>query len=141
MDYCGQRPYRHSTYPEALKMNKRGGFSLLEILVAIVVMSVGTLAIINWMPMALRTKTNLEKRTKALFLAQEKIEEIKSWAVADFTDDVIQDSPAIWPSPYDTFRWTASDDGGSNIKVISVTVWEIEDADNKITFDTKIALR
>jgi prepilin-type N-terminal cleavage/methylation domain-containing protein len=122
-------------------MNKRRGFSLLEILVAIVVVSVGTLAIINWMPLALRTKTNLEKRTKALFLAQEKIEEIKSRAVANFTDYVIQDSQAIWPSPYDTFLWTASDDQGDNIRVISVTVWEIEDADNKITFDTKIALR
>ena len=77
MDYCGQRPYRHGAYPEALKMNKRGGFSLLEILVAIVVMSVGTLAIINWMPLALRTKTNLEKRTKALFLAQEKTRDKK----------------------------------------------------------------
>src|SRR4030042_453498 len=122
-------------------MKKRGGFSLLEILVALVVMSVGTLAIINWMPLALRTKTNLEKRTKALFLAQEKTEEIKSEAIANFNQDFNQTSEAIWPSPYNTFRWTASDDGGSNIKVISVTVWEIEDADNKITFDTKVAQR
>jgi len=141
MDYCGYRPYWRSAYPEAVKMNKRGGFSLLEILVTLVIISVGTLAIINWMPISIRTKANLEKRATTVFLAQGKIEEIKSTALVSFNNDFNQTAPASWSVPYDNFMWTASDDRGSAIKVISVSAWHREDPNNKVNFDTKIALR
>jgi len=120
-----------------------GAFTFLEILFTIVVIAVGMLAIMNWVPVSIQTKTELERKTTALFLAQEKLDEI-GWSVLyNFNNDFNQLTPVTFSSPYDNFSWTAaaSDEAGWSLKSISVSTWHIEDADNKVTLDTKIAPR
>jgi len=116
----------------------KSGFTFLEILFTVVIISVGLLAIMNWVPVAIQTKIKTERKTTATFLAQEKIEDIKSNA---FSQNFNQTEPLSWTAPYGNYQWTASDDSGSDIKVISVSTWHIKEPENKVTFDTKIARR
>ncbi|RKY32171.1 MAG: hypothetical protein DRP74_03175 [Candidatus Omnitrophota bacterium] len=116
------------------------GFTFLEVLFTVVIIALGLVAIINWVPLAVSAKIKAEQKSTAIFLAQGKIEDIKREAAANWTN-FNEVNPQSWSAPYDSYRWTASDDLASNLKTISVSVWHIEDADNKVKLDTKIALR
>lgn len=53
------------------------GFTLLEMLVTIMLLSVGIVSILRMMSMAMFADVDAENATIALYLAQEKMEEIK----------------------------------------------------------------
>jgi len=125
----------------SLGKNSLTGFTFIEILVTVVIIAVGLVAIMNWVPLSIQTKIKLERRTTTIFLAQERIDDIKRSALANYDDNFNWAVPQSWPVPYDNFRWTASDDLGANIKAVSVSTWHIEEPDNKIIFDTEIARR
>jgi type II secretory pathway pseudopilin PulG len=115
-------------------MNRRA-FTFLEILFTVVIISVGLIAIMNWVPVAIQTKIKTERRTIAIFLAQKNIEEAKrillsnfdsvvTWTVNagfDCTGDVITENP--------------------NLKTIRVSVWHIENPSDITTFSTRVARR
>ena len=121
----------------------RRAFTFLEILFTVVIISAGLIAIMNWVPVAIQTKIKTEHKTTAIFLAQEKIEDIKWSALANFNKNFNQAAPASWSVPYNDFWWTATDvvDLTWSIKTISVSTWHTLEPNNKITFDTKIARR
>jgi prepilin-type N-terminal cleavage/methylation domain-containing protein len=56
------------------------GFTLLEMLLTIVLLTVGITSILQMVSMAMFADTNLENTTIARYLAQEKMEEIKDAA-------------------------------------------------------------
>jgi prepilin-type N-terminal cleavage/methylation domain-containing protein len=58
------------------------GFSLLEVMVAVIVLAFGLLAIMHLFPVGLRASKISQDTTVASFLAQTKIEELKNtgWA-------------------------------------------------------------
>jgi len=101
------------------------------------------MAIMNWVPVAIQTKIKTERKTTAIFLAQEKIEDIKWSALANFNNNFNQSNPVSWSIPYNNYRWTANDtvDLIWSIKTISVSTWHKEEPENKVTFDTKISRR
>lgn len=117
------------------------GFTFLEVLFTVVIIAVGLLAIMNWVPAAIKTKIELERKTIAIFLAQEKMDEIKKDALSSFSDDFNQSVPWTFSAPFDTFIWTASDDRGDPLRAISVSTWHIEDPEKKVIFHTEIARR
>jgi prepilin-type N-terminal cleavage/methylation domain-containing protein len=53
------------------------GFTLLEMLVTIVVLTVGVVSVLRMMSIGIFADTNTENSTIAFYLAQEKMEEIK----------------------------------------------------------------
>ncbi|MBU4312589.1 MAG: prepilin-type N-terminal cleavage/methylation domain-containing protein [Candidatus Omnitrophica bacterium] len=57
-------------------MNKKG-FSLLELIIAVAVLAIGLVGILQIFPVGLRASYRAGMVTKAAFLAQNKIEEIK----------------------------------------------------------------
>jgi len=66
------------------------GFSLLEVMVAVVVLGFGLLAIMHLFPIGLRASKISQDTTVASFLAQAKIEELKNtgWSqIAEGTED------------------------------------------------------
>ena len=66
------------------------GFSLLEVMVAVVVLGFGLLAIMHLFPMGLRASKISQDTTAASFLAQAKIEELRNtgWSqLASGTED------------------------------------------------------
>ena len=95
-------------------MNKRG-FSLLELIIAIAVLAVGLVGVLQIFPIGLRASQRAGIMTKAAFLAQNKIEDIK---LAGF-DAITELPPKIPLSGKDgDFEW--------NIKIDDVNLEGVE---------------
>ena len=95
-------------------MNKRG-FSLLELIIAIAVLAVGLVGVLQIFPIGLRASQRAGMMTKAAFLAQNKIEDIK---LAGF-DAITELPPKIPLSGKDgDFEW--------NIKIDDVNLEGVE---------------
>lgn len=108
------------------------GFTLVEILVAVSVLLIGIVAIIQVFPISFSMETDTQLETQAVFLAQEKMEEIMS----DSYEGVeIGDTSENLTAPFDRFvREVSVDyvdsslnptDSDTGLKMIEVTVtWE-----------------
>ena len=73
-----------------MKINKvigrEAGFTILEMIMSVLLLVIGTIAILSMFSIAIATDANIEKSTVALGLAQETMESIKdagSWADLD----------------------------------------------------------
>ena len=124
-----------------------GGFTFLEVLATIVILSIALIALMEMLPNALVLDGRMERETKAIFLAQRKMEGVKGKIIYDFDPDY-SESATAFPSPDATFKYTVSDDQGAEIKEIAVNVWYDKDGDDLIDDDeeavelnTKIADR
>jgi len=58
-------------------MDKKRGFSLLELIIAIAVLAIGLVGVLQIFPIGLRASQRAGMMTKASFLAQNKIEDVK----------------------------------------------------------------
>lgn len=80
--------------------SKKAGFSLLEVMVAIVIMSFGILAILQLFPLGLKAGRISQDVTIATFLAQQRMEELKNTRYID-----IEDKSGVFAAPYVEFNW------------------------------------
>lgn len=127
--------------PQYLRYSK--GFTFVEVLTSLVILSVALIPILTWLPTAIQTKLKAERKTTAVFLAQNKTEELHYQIIADFNKNYTVNSMAF-NSPYQDFRYSITDqslDGSLKLKTISVKVWHIEDPEDETIFYTKIAQR
>ena len=113
-------------YPEM-----QDGYTLLEIIVAISILSIALIPLMEMLPSAMVLETQLERETKAAFLAQQKLEEVKGKALYNFDQDR-SEAAAAFPSPDSHFKYTVSDDQGTEIKEIEVNVWHDENSNGKM---------
>lgn len=116
------------------------GFTLLEVIVAVAILSGALLPIISWMPQMIQTKRKSEQQTLAVFLAQSKVEELRQGVAQKFDADY-KATEVAFGAPYQDFRYTITDNLNSTLKDISVKVWHIEHPDEEIIFYTQAALR
>ena len=98
------------------------GYTLLEIIMAISILSIALIPLMEMLPQALLLDAQLERETKVAFLAQRRSEAAKSRAIYDFAQDY-SESATAFPPPDSVFKYTVSDDQGAEIKEIAVTVW------------------
>jgi len=100
-------------------MKKNRGFSLLELIIAIAVLAVGLVGVLQIFPIGLRASQRAGMMTKASFLAQNKIEDVK---LAGF--DAITELPPKMPlSGKDgDFEWT--------IKIDNLSLEGVESSDD-----------
>ncbi len=96
------------------------GFSLLEVMVTVVVLSFGLLAIIHLFPIGLRASKISQDVTTATFLAQERIEELKSARYMD-----IDCASGTFEGPYNEFEWEqrVSEEISGWLKKVTVRVF------------------
>lgn len=72
----------------------RGGYSLIEVLVALAILVIGIIGILQFFPPSLRASSEAALRGRAVLLAQQKAEEIRRDSDGDgFLLDVIADLP------------------------------------------------
>lgn len=70
---------------------RKKGFSILELIIAIAVLTIGLVGVLQIFPVGLRASYRSGMLTKAAFLAQNKLEEVK---MAGF-DDIVKIPPEI----------------------------------------------
>lgn len=119
---------RHGHFSQTMR---KDGFSLLELIIAIGVLAIGLVGVLQIFPVGLRASQRSGMVTKAAFLAQNKIEEVK---MAGF--DAITALPPKIPlaGRDEDFEWEISIDkvdldgleNNDNIRKIIVTVNWIE---------------
>ena len=124
------------------KLNTRlvRGFSFVELIAALVILSIALLPLLNWVPVSIQTKLKAERKTAAVFLAQGKIEELRTAIINNFGSDYNLNPTALDP-PYQNFRYSITDDLDSDLKTISVKVWHIENPQDETILYTQIARR
>ena len=116
------------------------GFTLIELIAALVILSIALLPLLKWLPLSIQTRLKAERKTKAIFVAQGKIEELRTAILNNFALDYNLDASTLNP-PYQNFRYSITDDLNNNLKTISVKVWHIENPQDETIFYTQIARR
>ena len=124
----------------------QSGFTMLEILVSIMLLSIVIIPLLGLMAHAARIHVQLERHTRSAFLAQLKLEEVKNKATLDFSTDYTTAAPVEFSAPDLGFKYTITDtdDITGNMKAITVVVWydEIDEEDERsVTLNTKVARR
>lgn len=149
-----------STISRTISGVKNGaGFTLIEIVLAIFIMSWGIIAIMQVFPTTLLVSKDTEEMTRATFLAERKMEEVKSKILGRSTDPGYpygwnydyNETGESFPPPDENYKYTVADtedEHPGEVKEIEVTVWHDsnnnnswDEGENRIILDTKIAKR
>jgi type II secretion system protein I len=116
---------------------KSSGFTLLEILIALIIFSIGILALTSLTVTATRTGSYGGRTTEAVTFAQDKLEELKtnSW------DKVVSGADQeTGPTGINYARnWKVLEKETRNLKTVSITIEWNDGADHSISFFTVIS--
>ncbi len=129
------------------------GFTLVEVLLAIILLGIALIPIIQSMPSIYKVNRDMVVENTMSFYAQDKLEEVKSAVISDFEADQSANLQVV--SGETNYRYNVIDSGGidiggdadDDIKVITVQMWyggeesTFESASNKIELKTKISKR
>lgn len=142
-----------STISRTISGIKNGaGFTLIEIVLTIFIMSLAIIPIMQVFPTTLMVSKDTEQMTRATFLTERKMEEVKGKIRYEdnFTNDY-NESPTAFPPPDENYKYTVVDteaEHPNEVKEIEVTVWHDsnnnnswDEGENLIILDTKIAKR
>lgn len=111
------------------------GFTLLEILIAIIILAVGVIAIISAFSSGIFASSDVENVDLALNIAQAKMEEIKNTAFASLVDS----GPTLDPN-FPNFNVSVNVAEGQNPMQIDVTVsWNTKGGQADINLTTLVA--
>ena len=64
---------------------EESGFTLVEILVAVAILMIGLVAVMQWFPLGTAGVESGRRQSTGVFLAEQKIEQIKAWALSTCT--------------------------------------------------------
>lgn len=113
----------------------RDGFSLLEIMIALLIFTVGVIAIIWAFSAGMSATGDIENVDLALNIAQAKMEEIKNTPFANLTDS----GPAA-DAHFSNFNTAVNVGEGQNPMPVDVTVaWNVKGGSTNITLTTLVA--
>lgn len=82
---------------------KKTGFTLIEVMTAIFILTIGIVAVLNIFPLGLQIRAGAEMTAIASWLGQEKIEEVISIPYSDIPTGTIE-SRHYLPSPYNKYE-------------------------------------
>ncbi|MBU4590244.1 MAG: prepilin-type N-terminal cleavage/methylation domain-containing protein [Candidatus Omnitrophica bacterium] len=120
---------------ESRGMLEKCGFSLLEVLITIIILTVGVIAITNAFSSGLLSSADIENVDLALNIAQAKMEEIKDAGYASLADS----GPTSDPN-FPNFNVSVNVAEGNNPMQVDVAVdWNVKGGQTGITLMTLIA--
>lgn len=106
------------------KANNNSGFTLMEVLVAMLILSVGLLGMAALLTGIINSNKLSNRISTATVLAQDKMEDIKSVVYSN----AVSETRAFLPSPDDKYErevTVVDDSPAANMKTVTVTVyWE-----------------
>jgi prepilin-type N-terminal cleavage/methylation domain-containing protein len=131
---------RHQSAQTVRGLRSLTGFTFIEILMALVIMSASLIPIMIWIPTSVTTKLVAEQKTKAIFLAEGLMEQLRYQVINNFTTSRTATSQAF-STPFSGFYYNITDNGDASLKAITVSVWHSEKPSNVVTFYAQIARR
>jgi prepilin-type N-terminal cleavage/methylation domain-containing protein len=96
----------------------KGGFTILEVMVAISILAVGLMAIFTAQSRSIRGNTDANRQTEAMTFAQDRMEELLALPYEDLDGT---GSPVTAPGGYEV-AWTVTEYASENYKLIEVEV-------------------
>jgi prepilin-type N-terminal cleavage/methylation domain-containing protein len=120
------------------------GFTLIEVIMAMAILAIGVIGVVRLLPVGLGASKSSEMMSKAAFLAQEKIEELK---LAGFAQLVAPEPAITLEGEQGGYSWTAAIEevsleglaSSENIRKLILTVsWEEKDKTRAHDFVTYI---
>ncbi len=126
-------------------LKKKQGFTLVEFLIATVILTFGLLALINLQLSAIRGNSDSKEMTRAVFLAENKMEQLKNTAFSSLANGTILDpnnpingqgeSGGIFNR-----SWVIQNYAGSSfMKQITVSVnWTLKGQSHNATYQTVV---
>jgi type IV pilus assembly protein PilV len=130
----------------ALPLKNKQGFTLVEFLIATVILSVGLLALINLQWTAIRGNSDSKEMTRAIFLTEKKMEELKNAPYGALVIGTTQDNNnpmnGLGQSGGIFSRsWTIQSYLGSNfMKQVTVNVsWTLKGQNHNTTYQTVVS--
>jgi type II secretion system protein I len=116
-------------------MSKDNGFTLLEVLIATIILSVGIVALMWAFSSGIYATGDIENVDLALNIAQAKIEQIKNTPFASLAD-----SGPTADSDFSNFNVAVNVAEGQNPMQVDVTVaWQVKGGQTSVTLTTLIA--
>lgn len=116
-------------------MSNRNGFTLLEVLIATIILTIGVTAIIWAFSAGMYAVNDIENIDLALNISQAKMEEIKNTAVASLAD-----SGPTADADFPRFSTAVDVAEGQNPMQVDVTVnWDVKGGSTGFTLTTLIA--
>jgi len=111
-------------------LRKNTGFTFIEVLVAMVVLSIGLLGLVALITGVINGNKVSNRITTATVLAQDKMEKIKGVGYYDAEDEAGTEDygEILWNSSYKRITGIVVDDPETGMKKITVTVYWDSDA-------------
>lgn len=110
-------------------MKKQVGITLLEVLIALAILSAGIIALVKFQGDLLRNRVELSQETEALMIAQDQMESLRYYQVVNTTagfiaydDKVSGTSTVTKPTATYTVTWTVTTNTAPDYKTATVTV-------------------
>ena len=118
-------PAGHTPPAVCRAARSEAGFTLIEVLVAMMIFTVAAMGVAGSMAVAVTSDTHAGEQTRALALASQKLEELKARPFADVQPETarsINVRGEEGPGPYRRAVEVAEGAEGANTKSVSVTV-------------------
>jgi type IV pilus assembly protein PilV len=118
-------------------MSIEAGFTLIEIMIALVILSIGLVALAGLQLSAIKGNTFSNRMTAAVSIANQKLEQIKDKAYAN----ILSESPTQIPqSPFTTQVTVTNNIPLTNTKTVNVTVtWSEGSKSHSVPITTVIS--
>ena len=116
---------------------KSGGFTLLEILIALIIFSIGILALATLTVTATKTGSYGGRMTEAVTFAQDKLEELKTNSWDKIVSGMDQETGPT--GMYYTRNWKVLEKETRNLKTVSITIEWNDPAHHSISLFTVIS--
>lgn len=116
-------------------LKNRDGMSLIEVMAAFVIIGVITVPLIKMFLAGSVYTTIARKDLTAVFLAQEKLEEVKSKPYNEVnTEELVSHQPIQITNKYDgifSYKVVVTEDNGQYLKTVAVTIYYKENIQDR----------
>lgn len=106
------------SFRKPMFMTGKGGFTILEVMVAISILAVGLMAVFTAQSRSITGNTDANRQTEAMTLAQDRMEALLALPYEDLDG---AGSPVTEPGGYQV-AWTVTEYASDNYKLIEVEV-------------------
>ena len=130
-----------------MMIKNKKGFTLIELMLASMILVISIIPMTMMLPRIFTDNTSIEHTNRAVFLAQLKMEEMKTKVLTYFNHNYSENVTAF-ASPNNVFKYKITDNNDPNIKTITVEVWydkinnnTVDTGEEYIKFITKVCNR